>query len=214
MSTLSTRKLLTLTALAALVATSSAAQARPLFGGGARPTVRAFSFPSHSGQYGNATFFRAPPRTLVTHSGQYGNATFLGGVKPRTFASHNGQYGNAVFFTRSYTFRSHNGQSGNVTFFGAPPRSLPSHNGQSGNVTFLGGVQPYTYPGHSGQVGNVTYFGYRPAGTVPTPTVATPGIVPTSTVPVQTTSPAVVRTPFGAVSSAKCRYTVNGLICH
>jgi hypothetical protein len=37
--------------------------------------------------------------------------------------------------------------------------------------------------------------------------------VPSSTVATPTIAPSVVRTPFGNVSSAKCHYTVNGLVC-
>ncbi|WP_079537358.1 hypothetical protein [Bradyrhizobium lablabi] len=85
---------------AAILTTSSPAAAANYSYGGVTYLggVRAYTFQSHSGQYGNVVFFGAPPTTLPSHNGQYGNVTFLGGVRPYTYPSHSGQYGNVTYF--------------------------------------------------------------------------------------------------------------------
>src|SRR5882724_7952288 len=85
---------------ATMLATSSpaAAQAKYSYGGvtylGNTP---AYSYPSHSGQMGNVTFFGARPTTYPSHNGQMGNVTYLGGAQPYTYPSHSGQYGNVTY---------------------------------------------------------------------------------------------------------------------
>ena len=80
----------TLLAVSSSASDSSSSVSTPFYG-------PAYTFKSHSGQYGNVVFFGARPTTLPSHNGQYGNVTFLGGVKPYTYPSHSGQYGNVTY---------------------------------------------------------------------------------------------------------------------
>ena len=95
MLTQSARKALTGTMLAATIFSGSSAI---LLATSSPAGAQAYTYQGHNGQYGNVTFFGAPPTTLPSHNGQYGNVTFLGGVQPYTYPGHSGQYGNLTYF--------------------------------------------------------------------------------------------------------------------